>query len=36
VNVATARCPHCQKLLRRYPFGVLRPVERCARCGFHG
>jgi hypothetical protein len=34
VNVATARCPHCQRLLHRSFAGILRPLVRCAYCGF--
>jgi hypothetical protein len=34
MNVAGARCPHCQRLLHRSFSGVFRPLARCARCGF--
>jgi hypothetical protein len=34
VNVASARCPHCQRRLHRNFWGVFRPLVRCARCGF--
>jgi hypothetical protein len=34
VNVITARCPHCQRPLHRKVLSVLRPLERCGRCGF--
>jgi len=34
VNVATARCPHCQRPLHRNYFRIFRPLERCGRCGF--
>jgi hypothetical protein len=34
VNVASARCPHCQRLLHRHVSGLFRRLDRCARCGF--
>ena len=34
VNVATVRCPHCQRPLHRNFLGVVRPLVRCSRCGF--
>ena len=34
MSVATARCPHCQRPLHRSVLGVLRTLDRCARCGF--
>jgi len=34
VNVATARCPHCQRPLYQNFRGVVRPLVRCSRCGF--
>jgi hypothetical protein len=34
VNVAGARCPHCQRLLHRNFSGVLRKLDHCGRCGF--
>jgi hypothetical protein len=34
VNVANARCPHCQRPLHRNLSGVLRRIDRCTRCGF--
>jgi hypothetical protein len=34
VNVASARCPHCQKPLHRNILGVFRRLDYCGRCGF--
>jgi hypothetical protein len=34
VNVISARCPHCQRLLHRSFSGAFRHLDRCARCGF--
>jgi hypothetical protein len=34
VNVATARCPHCQRPLHRNYLRIFYPLERCGRCGF--
>jgi|SoiMethySBSTD1v2_1073268.scaffolds.fasta_scaffold1241044_2 hypothetical protein len=36
MSVVTARCPHCQRPLHRSVLGVLRSLDRCARCGFPG
>jgi hypothetical protein len=34
VNVASARCPHCQRPLHRTALSILRSLHRCGRCGF--
>jgi len=34
MNVATARCPHCQRPLHRKLSGMFRNLQRCSRCGF--
>jgi hypothetical protein len=34
VNVAGARCPHCQRLVHRTFSDVLRSLDYCRRCGF--
>jgi hypothetical protein len=34
MNVATARCPHCQRPLHRNIFAIFGRLDRCARCGF--
>ena len=36
VNVITARCPRCAKMVHRTPLGAFRPLLRCSRCGFRG
>lgn len=34
MSVVTARCPHCQRPLHRNVLGIIKNLERCARCGF--
>jgi hypothetical protein len=34
VNIANARCPHCQKRLHRTIVAAFQRFDRCSRCGF--